>query len=1423
MSCLDLEEKLSCAICLEVFTDPVSTPCGHSFCLRCLQDHLSRHSQPDCPACRAPFRQPPQPLAKNLVLDDMVRTVKLRGCEPPPCSGSVAPAVGCPVHRKPLDLYCRQHRCLICSTCSVREHRGHDVVTVEEERSQREMELVAIHEEIESQEKKAGMHIDALRERNQSVKDSATRAKTSYLNKFDTLVKELEEIKVKVMDHIVTKEISLLKEIDSTMVRQKDRCAELRELKLKLETTQRSSDSLQILQFPRESFVLRKNPPGLECLIPELAIEDELEIVKQALEKISSLICKNLQGCFKQASDSKEIPESTGDGHCVSVISPAPRAVPSASHIKEPFLQNFRQLSFNPNTAHRYLTLSKDGRRVSHRAAQKYPVHKERFEKEWQVLCCESFEVGQHYWELQFSSQWAYLGVAYGKINRRGPSALIGRNSVSWCVQLFSKSFSAWHADQEVKLPSAEYERVGVYLDCAAGTLAFYGITNTMNLIHTFHSVFTQPLYPAVWVGEDVIATLCQLQVPRSPPMFPRPSMSLWSGEFQSFAALCEEKFLCSSVVNDHPCNQVPYSIVARTRFRARDLISVAYPWIKGKVSRCRCRVGKSIRFTERRVWTQVLQSHILLINIRETNGRTSNVISQSVPGLSDFEKATEGTLDAVNQLCGYTNEALLQVKGLFGALDCVHEAIDRHDGVVMGSELFATGSSPLLQRIEQRISGLYAMSYSQVKCPGKCYTCINTSSLTTIRCPKLFFQVKQQQFSDEDTFSQYVANSAWIRRTSENIPAQYISQTLLPCFNSMYMSHCFKKAANPHPALEHTLLSTRKKVQEASWIISGPSRTALTPSLLFLCLPRQVRLVSVSLIALPCGMAVSQVSISEAKLCCAICLDLLKSPATIPCGHNFCMDCIGKCWHQDGSSEIFRCPQCRETFNSRPALSRNTILCEIVEDFTNCEVPSAEKDAAPAQGIPCDFCTDQKLQAVKSCVVCLASYCQVHLQPHSINPVFKDHQLIDPIKDIEDRKCPEHRKPLELFCRTDQRCVCCLCAISEHRQHNTVSLEEEVSELKKKLHGRQAEVDSLIQETTDEIGKLKQKIDSIKDSVLQVKLKAKHKCTELVKVVEKAQRDVLRFLEEEEGAVVSQVEESMMQLQSALAGMQRTRLQLQASLRSDDCLSMMQEHQQLNRLVETCPLLPCQIDAKFSAVESAMTELSNHITEQLHSCFDPHLDREGTKDHEISVSINKPDTCLTENKPDSNYRETADYLQYALHLTFDPNTAHKHLLLSDDKQTVTDVDPDCVPYAEHQDRFNSFPQVLCTQSISDGCCYWEVEVSGLWAGIGLTYRGIQRKGSKMSSLIGRNDLSWCLLYSNSKISALHNKEEVILQSGRHKRIGVYLDYSEGTLEFYGVSNMMRLIHRFKTVFTEPVYPAFFVFLGTSLSICQLS
>uniref|UniRef100_A0A672Y8F1 B box-type domain-containing protein n=1 Tax=Sphaeramia orbicularis TaxID=375764 RepID=A0A672Y8F1_9TELE len=132
----------------------------------------------------------------------------------------------------------------------------------------------------------------------------------------------------------------------------------------------------------------------------------------------------------------------------------------------------------------------------------------------------------------------------------------------------------------------------------------------------------------------------------------------------------------------------------------------------------------------------------------------------------------------------------------------------------------------------------------------------------------------------------------------------------------------------------------------------------------------------------------------------CSICLDVFTDPVTTSCGHNFCKKCITAHWD---NSDQYLCPM-----------------------------------------FPCDVCTASKLKALKSCLVCLTSYCDAHLQPHLTVSGLSRHQLIDPVENLDDRMCREHNKALELFCKSDRTCVCMICTVLDHKNHNIVPLKEE-------------------------------------------------------------------------------------------------------------------------------------------------------------------------------------------------------------------------------------------------------------------------------------------------------------------------------------------------------------------------------------------
>ncbi|XP_076738479.1 NLR family CARD domain-containing protein 3-like isoform X1 [Maylandia zebra] len=177
---------------------------------------------------------------------------------------------------------------------------------------------------------------------------------------------------------------------------------------------------------------------------------------------------------------------------------------------------------------------------------------------------------------------------------------------------------------------------------------------------------------------------------------------------------------------------------------------------------------------------------------------------------------------------------------------------------------------------------------------------------------------------------------------------------------------------------------------------------------------------------------------------------------------------------------------------------------------------------------------------------------------------------------------------------------------------------------------------------------------------------------------------------------------------------------------------------------------------------------------------------------------------------------------KYACALTLDSNTAHKNLLLSEDKRKVTWVEEEQA-YPDHTERFDCCQQVLCEQGLKEHC-YLEMEVSEPLC-VGLTYRSIGRKGDVDDCKLGQNNKSWCLICSDDGCFVQHNKEKVCVSSQclRCSRVGVYLDWEAGTLSFYRVfSGSLIHLHTFKTTFTDPLYPAVELHTRSSVLFCQL-
>uniref|UniRef100_A0A672QS74 NACHT, LRR and PYD domains-containing protein 12-like n=1 Tax=Sinocyclocheilus grahami TaxID=75366 RepID=A0A672QS74_SINGR len=175
-----------------------------------------------------------------------------------------------------------------------------------------------------------------------------------------------------------------------------------------------------------------------------------------------------------------------------------------------------------------------------------------------------------------------------------------------------------------------------------------------------------------------------------------------------------------------------------------------------------------------------------------------------------------------------------------------------------------------------------------------------------------------------------------------------------------------------------------------------------------------------------------------------------------------------------------------------------------------------------------------------------------------------------------------------------------------------------------------------------------------------------------------------------------------------------------------------------------------------------------------------------------------------------------------ACDLTLDPNTAHTQVILSEDKKMAKHA-KDHQSYPDHTERFECL-QVLCGESLT-GRCYWEAEWSGTGTEISVSYKGISRKGGS-DCMFGFNQKSWNLSGFYKRFIACHdnNSTDIPALSFSSNRVGVYLDWSAGTLSFYSVSDAHTLthIHTFNTTFTEPVYAGFGVYYDSSVTLCHM-
>ncbi|KAM6971915.1 E3 ubiquitin/ISG15 ligase TRIM25 [Aplochiton taeniatus] len=606
-----------------------------------------------------------------------------------------------------------------------------------------------------------------------------------------------------------------------------------------------------------------------------------------------------------------------------------------------------------------------------------------------------------------------------------------------------------------------------------------------------------------------------------------------------------------------------------------------------------------------------------------------------------------------------------------------------------------------------------------------------------------------------------------------------------------------------------------------------------------------------------------------EEELTCSICLCTFDCPVTIPCGHNFCQDCLFATW-----KDVYSCPQCRTTFPTKPELKKNTVLTAVVNTFktrsmTEPLVVEEEVEAKKMQEVQvilCDTCMATK--ASKTCLTCMASFCEEHMKPHQENPIFRSHQLSDPLGDLHEYICPDHHKMMEFFCVQHARCICSFCLQQVHKgcQFSTPDDQRVLKETD--MHGKLSTLDGKIEKNKTVVSQMVEQQSKLKDSAAGRKRALEDEYRQMRELLEREEREALNTVDREQESGQARLQGLIKKFNQNVEKLSRAKDEITSVLEQSRNLAFLQATVDLPSVVTFDPYTPkVTLDSKAVTASQAFAALLKE-----------HLAHVLSKPVEERLQILKPDVAMLwqvkhlipslcqilmsgleafpqeafpqeafpqeafpqeafpqeafpqegfpqeaiQDASESNKKSDKDQkTENGTVLTLDPKTAHKRISLSDNLTNAT-VSDEPTPYPDGPARFSVCSQVLCSKGFSKGRHYWEVKMSSNnFIGIGLAYNSIDRKGP--ASRLGRNAQSWCVEWFNVKLSAWHASSEKVLENPNPKRVGVLLDCEDGAATFYNVAERAYPFYTFVFPFAEAVYPAFWIFSsGSSVKLCKL-
>ncbi|XP_072312922.1 E3 ubiquitin-protein ligase TRIM39-like [Eucyclogobius newberryi] len=410
--------------------------------------------------------------------------------------------------------------------------------------------------------------------------------------------------------------------------------------------------------------------------------------------------------------------------------------------------------------------------------------------------------------------------------------------------------------------------------------------------------------------------------------------------------------------------------------------------------------------------------------------------------------------------------------------------------------------------------------------------------------------------------------------------------------------------------------------------------------------------------------------------------------------------------------------------------------------------------------------CSEPKLKALKSCLVCRSSFCETHLQPHLTVSGLKRHQLMEPVENLEDQMCPKHQRPLELFCGTDQSCVCSLCVL-EHKNHELLSLEEACESRRSSLLHTQAQSQHMVEQRRLKVQEIQRCVELSDTEVHRERAVGLQAFTDLMQSVQRRQDRFLEELQEKQSRSHKRAQELVQQLEQEICELEKSSTEAERLSRSQDPLHFLQ----------SCPALTPPAGLKEWSSVSFEPETCEGSAARALSELEKHL----------SENFNK---VFKQLASESNRAELKRVLQFVADVTLDPDTAHPDLVLSEDLKQVHDTDME----KELPDSPLRF--------------YFEIQVKGktAWT-LGVAQESINRK--RVIHPSPKNGF-WCIrLRNKDQYLACTNSSVGLSLQRAPQKVGVFVDYDEGLVSFYDADSADLLFSFSSCCFREKLFPYF--------------